>query len=217
KNADGTGGIVRIKSGYQLRNITQRTHHADGSNVNDGPPVDATYFLGYFREDYEFINHPEEEFLDEHNGRFCKTPEYPNGTYAYFATVDADWNSAYPYVVGPTFYGNYENRKVETVDETTTVFTGATSISASDFNALNISVFPNPSTDLIAVQINDLVRENMEVTLTDLSGKQIATSRIEAGTTIAYFDVQTVYEGTYLITISNGKNKLTKKVTILRD
>ena len=32
-NSNGTGGIVRIKSGYQLRNITVRTHHADGTDV----------------------------------------------------------------------------------------------------------------------------------------------------------------------------------------
>ena len=49
----------------------------------------ATYFAGYFREDYEFITNADPDVLDEHNGRFCITPEYPNGTYAYFATVDA--------------------------------------------------------------------------------------------------------------------------------
>ena len=27
------------------------------------------------------------EILDIHNGRFGKTPEFPNGIYAYFATV----------------------------------------------------------------------------------------------------------------------------------
>jgi hypothetical protein len=58
KNADGTGGITRIKSGYQLRNITSRTHHADGTDVPDGPAVNSTYTLGYFREDYEFVTHP---------------------------------------------------------------------------------------------------------------------------------------------------------------
>ncbi|MEO1451752.1 MAG: YHYH protein, partial [Bacteroidota bacterium] len=122
QNTDGTGGIVRIKSGYQLRNITQRTAHADGTDVDDGPDVDGTYFLGYFREDYEFVEHPgEPEYLDEHNGRFCTTPEYPNGTYAYFATVDENWNSAYPYVVGPTFNGVASRRDVASVTETTTV------------------------------------------------------------------------------------------------
>lgn len=208
KNDDGTGGIVRIKSGYELRNMTTRT---------DGPDVDATYFLGYFREDYEFVSHPgEDEYLDEHNGRVCVTPEYPNGTYAYFATVDENWNSAYPYVVGPTFYGVYTNRSVNTISEPTTVYTGNTAISSEEFEELNITIFPNPATDLIAVQINDLVKENMNVELRDLAGKLVSKSVIEAGSTIAYFDVQKVYPGTYLVTISNGENRHTRRIVITK-
>lgn len=81
-NTNGTVGIIRIKSGYQLRNITTRTVWADGTDVPDGPAVSITYPLGYFREDYEFISHPSDpDYLDEHNGRFCVTPEYPNGIY----------------------------------------------------------------------------------------------------------------------------------------
>ena len=60
-NANGTGGITRIKSGYQLRNITARTHWADGTDVGDGPAVSATYPLGYYREDYEWISHAGDE------------------------------------------------------------------------------------------------------------------------------------------------------------
>ena len=26
-------------------------------------------------------------YLDENNGRFCITPQFPNGVYAYFATL----------------------------------------------------------------------------------------------------------------------------------
>lgn len=43
KNSDGTGGVVRMKSGYQLRNIAVRTLYADATNVTDGPAVSATY------------------------------------------------------------------------------------------------------------------------------------------------------------------------------
>ena len=43
--------------------------------------------------------------LDRHNGRFSTTPEYPNGTYAYYMTEDAAGNPQYPYAIGPTFYG----------------------------------------------------------------------------------------------------------------
>ena len=40
--------------------------------------------------------------LDEYNGRFAKTPEYPAGTYAYYLSVDASLQPVYPYIVGPS-------------------------------------------------------------------------------------------------------------------
>ncbi len=217
KNSDGTGGVTRIKSAYQLRNISTRTHWANGTDVADGPPVGGAYFLGYFREDYEFIAHPgEADYLDEHNGRFCVTPEYPNGTYAYFATVDENWNSTYPYVVGPTFYGQSANRKVTTIDEPTTVYTSTTGISETAFKQLNITVFPNPASDLIAVQVNSLVADDFQIELFDLSGKLVQFSKIAKGRTIAYFDVQTLYAGVYLIKISSGDYSTAKQVVITK-
>ena len=121
-NTDGTGGITRIRSSYQLRTITVRTHYANGTDVTDGPAVSTTYPLGCFREDQQYVAHPEPYYLDDHNGRFCVTPEYPNGTYAYFATVDANWNSAYPYIVGPTFYGVKSAVKVASISESVTTY-----------------------------------------------------------------------------------------------
>ena len=126
KNVDGTGGITRMKSSYSLRNITKRNTYSDGSSVTAGPDVSSTYFLGYFREDYQYntTSAATPDYLDEHNGRFCVTPEYPAGTYCYFATVDANWNSAYPYVVGPTFYGVYAKAQVTSITETVTEYKG---------------------------------------------------------------------------------------------
>ena len=219
KNADGTGGITRIKSGYQLKNMTTRPNGPDVDLViTVGGPNggEQTLFLGYFREDYEFVGSADEDVLDEHNGRFCVTPEYPNGTYAYFATVDENWNSAYPYVVGPTFYGVSENRKVNNIGELTTVYTGITALSDVAFQKLNITVFPNPSADLIAIQINDLAEEDFQIELLDLSGKLVAATQINKGSTIAYFDTEAIYSGTYFVKISNGKNSTSKKVVIVK-
>ena len=51
--------------------------------------------------------------LDEYNGRFGKTREYPQGTYAYFATIDATGNLVYPYITkshyNQTDTFNYDN------------------------------------------------------------------------------------------------------------
>lgn len=207
-NTNGTGGITRMKSSYQLRSISTRSL---------GPAVSSTYFLGYFREDYEYIAHTASDYLDEHNGRFCVTPEYPNGIYCYFATVDANHNSAYPYVVGPTFYGNRTASKVNTVTESTTIFTGITSISESAFNNLKITVFPNPASNLIAVQVGHLVSGDLNADLTDINGKILKTNKINKGQTITYFDTQTLYEGIYFVKISDQEHFSTHKIVIKRD
>ena len=209
-NTNGTGAIVRMKSGYQYRNITNRTVWADGTDVTDGPAVSTTYPLGYFREDYEFVSHPTDpSYLDEHNGRFCVTPEYPNGIYCYFTTVDASHNSAYPYVVGPTFYGNKTAAKVATITETVTTLT-TNSFSSTDFN---ITIAPNPSQDFIAIQ-SQMVENNLKVELVDELGKVVKTSQILQGSTLSIIETDTVYNGFYILKISDGAKSKSYKIII---
>ena len=211
-NTDGTGGITRMKSSYQLRNISTRTTYSNGTAVTAGPPVSVTYPLGYFREDYEFISNAGQDYLDVHNGRFCVTPEYPNGIYCYFATVDANWNSAYPYVVGPTFYGTKTGAKVTTITETVTVYNPSNELSEN--TAIEVKVFPNPSNDVLMVQLSDLIKTDVALKLVDLNGKLIDSKTIFQGSTIAYFDVSTLYSGQYIMQIGEGKQQQTIKVTI---
>ncbi|MDB2526804.1 YHYH protein, partial [Mariniblastus sp.] len=184
-NQDGSGGIVRIKSSYQLQNLSSRTN---------GPAINTTYFLGYFREDYEYVSQSGEDFLDEHNGRVCVTPEYPNGTYAYFCTVDENHNSYYPYAVGPTFYGVYSNASVNSINEGTTIYSPSVGIDES-IEQLHFDVFPNPSMDLLAIQANGLVKSPLEVKLLTSSGLLVFETSIFPGQTIAYFDLQTLTKG----------------------
>lgn len=219
KETNGLGGIVRMKSGFQLRNITTRTTYANGSTVTPGPPVSSTYPLGYFREDYEFIAHSSEpDYLDAHNGRYCVTPEYPAGTYAYFCTVDSNWNSSYPYAVGPTFYGSKVATSVGSISEPVTQYIPvSTGISKADFDGLDISVYPNPTSELIAIQVGGLLKEDLLINLYDLSGKLIAQSSITSGSTIAYFDTRKYYSGNYILEFICGENIDTKRLVISRD
>ena len=213
KNTDGTGGITRIKSGYQLRNIATRTVWADGTDVPDGPAVSATYPLGYFREDYEFVTHTgQADYLDVHNGRFCVTPEYPNGMYCYFATVDANWNSAYPYLIGPTYYGVVTGAKVNSITEATTVYNPVNELAENTI--AEVRVFHNPTNDLFIVQAIGLVESNLELTLSDVQGKKVATQVILPGSTMAFFDVSTLYAGTYFISYTDVKGKQSKKIVV---
>jgi len=86
--------ITKLVSGYVL----------NGSRSN-GPDT-GKYPLGSFIDDYRWVpsvNSGKTE-LDQNNGRFCITPEYPNGTYAYFITVDATEVPQFPYILGVNFY-----------------------------------------------------------------------------------------------------------------
>jgi YHYH protein/Secretion system C-terminal sorting domain len=207
KNTDGTGGITRMKSSYQLK-----TTRGTGT-----VPSTTTYPLSYFREDYEFIANTASDYMDVHNGRFCKTPEYPNGIYCYFSTVDDKWNSAYPYVVGPTFYGVVSVSKVASVTETVSTYVKTTPTSEANLNHLQINVFPNPSADLISIQLGDLVKEDYIIELLDITGKLVKSTQITKGSTIAYFDTQALYAGTYFVRISSGQAQTTRKVLVQKN
>ena len=218
-NTDGSGGIKRIESSYQLRNITQRTHYADGSDVTDGPDVSSEYPLGMYREDYEFIGNSGD--LDIYNGRFCVTPEYPDGTYAYFATVDDNWNSAYPYIVGPSYYGdvamenigNPQNPANVTIDEAVEEYTG-NSNSLSSHVAFESSVFPVPSKDLLVIQLSQVGQQNVSIQLLDAKGSLLRSTSIPSGSTISHLDVSDVYEGMYVLKLQSGLNSETHKILV---
>jgi hypothetical protein len=217
KNVDGTGGIVRMKSSYSLRNIIARTHYANGNDVTDGPAISTTYPLGYFREDYQYneTSTATPDYLDEHNGRFCITPEYPNGIYCYYATVDANWNSSYPYAVGPNYYGVKTAAKVNSITEVVSIYTGsATGLELVNSDKLDISIFPNPSSEIIAIQQSGLVLNDLKVELYDMSGKLIQTGQLYQGSTISYFDVSQLQSGEYLVRVSDGNQIKTNKIIL---
>ena len=217
KNTDGTGGITRIKSGYQLRAISTRTVWADGTDVPDGPAVSTTYPLGYFREDYEFVSHAgQEDYLDEHNGRFCVTPEYPNGIYCYFATVDAQWNSSYPYVVGPTYYGVRTASKVTSVTEAVTTYVPQSN-GLSQKEIVKVSLYPNPSSDVLVVQIAKYLSTNVVIELMDLQGRVMDQQTVYAGSTMAHFDLRKMYSGDYLVRVNAPNAVITERVVVLKD
>jgi hypothetical protein len=91
---DTTSGIKRIFSSYRLKDSSYR-NNTSASNL-------TTYPMGIFVEDYEYTAQGD---LDQFNGRYCVTPDYPQGTYAYFMTTDLNNQLTYPYVIGDQFYG----------------------------------------------------------------------------------------------------------------
>ena len=95
--------IVKMKSSYRLKNVftDERINLIEISNGEI-----TNYGIGSFVEDYEY----EENYgdLDEYNGRFCITPDFPKGTYAYFITLDENDNPEFPYIMTDKFYGSLD-------------------------------------------------------------------------------------------------------------
>ena len=96
------GGIVaQMQSGYSL-------------DLKEGRPSNTIFPEGFFVEDYTHKEVSDNTVLDKNNGRFCVTPEFPNGTYAYFATIDTSVAASsgpfdgykepkFPYLIGQNY------------------------------------------------------------------------------------------------------------------
>ena len=80
-----------------------------------GPNTNTTYPLGHYSEDYDYlgdhaytqgITNGDGTFYDlnQYNARWGVTPEYPNGTWAYFVTITSNGTSWYPYNIGRWYF-----------------------------------------------------------------------------------------------------------------
>ena len=145
---DSGSSIARMTSSYVLKN----------SRV--GGPTTTAYPLGYFVEDYEYTHRS--GTLDENNGRFCVTPEYPEGTYAYFVTITSSNVPVFPYIVGENFYSlpvdsNYNKtisqdqlprnisrlRTLNTTDDGDGIYTLIDDVSSGSVNEITVESTPS--------------------------------------------------------------------------
>ncbi len=100
------GNPIYGKYAYSSRfntssNVVEMTSSWKLKTSRVGGPTTSQYPLGTFIEDYEYVR--TYGTLDEYNGRYCITPEFPNGTYAYFVTDE------FPYFVGVEYYSTLDS------------------------------------------------------------------------------------------------------------
>jgi len=121
---DPTSTVRRMVSGYTFRDGTRGTANLNSTGRKSlpiwaqqaqnkttltssqwGPNVSTAYELGHFSEDYDYLgdlgfSQGADFDLNKYNARYCVTPEYPGGTWAYFVSIKADGTPWYPYNVG---------------------------------------------------------------------------------------------------------------------
>ncbi|MBV22783.1 MAG: hypothetical protein CMA53_01610 [Euryarchaeota archaeon] len=128
----------------------------DTSNIVDRP---SGFFDGFFIGDYKFDNSIGD--LDEHNGRFEITQEFPNGSYVYHATVSGGSNTpSFPYFIGNSYRSKSIQYNVDNNLQTN-----------FDFNSNNLirNTFPYKVADNFAnndflVETNEIQDQKIEIT-----------------------------------------------------
>ena len=239
---DTNSAIIRLKSSYRLRTITDRTVLPDGTVLPAslyGPIVDPNAIaldpldqspigapLGAYMEDYEYV--PGLGDLDEHNGRFCVTSEYPNGTYAYFTTIG--WvndifgygiKPVFPYVIGPVYYGELyptdgntgPNSGFVVISEPVTPYTNTAGIDEVE-ESLKIELFPNPTADQLNFQIESSHFTTTYIgTIYDKWGRIIDQGAIIPGKMYTY-NAGNLANGVYYLKIESNDKVYTNKFVV---
>ncbi len=150
-------GVRRMISGYVLRNGQDGTLNLTNtgratlpqwavrlygvSASQSGPNVSTNYPLGRYMEDNDYLadctnpvtgsNYQQgvDFDLDQYNGRYCVTPDFPNGTYAYFVAINTNGIPVFPYNIGRGYYGSPVGGTVTSITEpVATNFLGYTNL-----------------------------------------------------------------------------------------
>ena len=156
-------GVRLMKSGFAKRNGANGTDNlatsgrvslpqwaaaAQGRSATlsagqQGPAVSTARPIGYYMEDNAYLGDLGKvqgvDFdLNQYNARYCVTPDYPNGTYAYFVTLDGSATPVFPYLVGPQYLGTVGGGSVSSVGESVTDYVRGGQASALSVTAYNL-------------------------------------------------------------------------------
>jgi len=74
----------------------------------------------------------------------------------------------------------------------------------SDFNLLNISVYPNPANNVVNVSFSNLPETGTEITIMDINGREIIRRTVENMNET--MNIQQLSDGMYLVKIQLNNN-----------
>lgn len=130
-NISTTGSARTYLPAWALREYANMTLNG----TTNGPTVSSSYPFGRYMEDNAYLGDLTNSAtgsnyvlgvdfdLNEYNCRYCVTPEFPGGTYAYFVSISSDTSNAvptFPYNIGHAYYGNPTGASVTTLSESVT-------------------------------------------------------------------------------------------------
>ncbi|MDG1804152.1 YHYH protein [Flavicella sp.] len=207
---DSNSAIIAFDSGWQLKsgNRPGDSFSAPGGAYDD-EPNDENGDDGLYIEDYEFIQANTD--LDECNGRYGVTPDYPQGTYYYVLTdswpyIPRCFNGAHvdeSFLIGPA--------NVCPASSADTSCSANPSLSAQKINFVNgIKVYPTVVTRSfeILTPINTN-QENYQLELLNSMGILVFQKE-----NLKTQDISSLPNGVYYLKISVENTSVIKKIII---
>jgi hypothetical protein len=194
-----SGPVKRMRSSYVLTTDTVR---AGGPSVSAWP-------LGDCCEDYIYTAGAGD--LDAHNGRFCYTPDYPDGTYAYFVTLDDNLKPVYPFVLGKTYYGVVGSTNTHiTPSGTDTTYT--TAVPTVVNTTIKYQIVPNPVADHAYIYMDAANMNNVTGNLFNAEGRLLKTITFMQPSIAYALDMSDLPAGMYLLSFESAGTRVTEKI-----
>lgn len=90
------------------------------------------------------------------------------------------------------------------------------SIQEADAAVLDVKVYPNPTTELINIQINHSALDQVVVTLTDLQGKEMYKGKYAGISNVIGINIASYAKGNYMLTLKNSSNQVLGTYKIIK-
>jgi hypothetical protein len=89
-------------------------------------------------------------------------------------------------------------------------------IQETDATVLDVSVFPNPTSDLVNIRINHSTIEQVVVFITDLQGKEVYNGIYAGISNTIGINTSEYAPGTYLLSLKNNNNQVLGTYKIIK-
>lgn len=90
------------------------------------------------------------------------------------------------------------------------------SIQETDAAVLDVKVYPNPTTELVNIQINHSTIDQVVVTITDLQGKEVYSGKYAGISNVIGINTASYATGTYVLSLKNLNNQVLGTYKIIK-
>ena len=90
------------------------------------------------------------------------------------------------------------------------------SIQEADATVLDVKVYPNPTTELVNIQINHSAIDQVVVTITDLQGKEVYNGKYAGISNVIGINTASYETGTYVLSLKNLNNQVLGTYKIIK-